>query len=93
MHDRLISLVRYNSWANGRLWEKLAAVPEETFSEERGAFFGSLMGTLNHILVGTRTWLDRCDGSDGSWFQALNQILEHERQGFWRAPYRRWYRR
>jgi uncharacterized damage-inducible protein DinB len=78
MQDRLVPLARYNVWANEKLWEKLAAVPEAAFAEDRKAFFGSLMGTLNHILVGTRTWLDRCEGTDGSWFKALNQVLEPE---------------
>ena len=85
MHDRLIPLVRYNAWANERLWEKLAAVPDAAFAEDRGAFFGSLMGTLNHIMVGTRVWLDRCEGTHGSWFQALSQVLEPERGPLQRA--------
>jgi len=85
MHDWLVPLSRYNAWANERLWEKLAAVPDDRFVEDRKAFFGSLMGTLNHILVGTRTWLDRCDGADGSWFKALNQVLEPEREPLRRA--------
>ncbi len=28
-------------------------------SENRGAFFGSILGTLNHILVGDTIWLKR----------------------------------
>lgn len=85
MQDRLLTLARYNAWATERLWAKLAAVPDESLTEDRGAFFGSLLGTLNHILVGTRAWLDRCDGADGAWFTALDQMLEAERQPLRRA--------
>lgn len=80
MKDRFLELAHYNAWANERLWEKVEAVPDEAFHEDRKAFFRSLSGTLNHILVGTRTWLDRCEGADQAWFTGLDQILEAERE-------------
>ncbi len=79
MKDRFEELARYNAWAGARLREKADAIPDAAFDEDRGAFFGSLSGTLNHIVVGTRMWLDRCQGSDQSWFQSLNQVLEIDR--------------
>jgi len=52
-------LARYNRWMNERLY---AVVEEFSFEErtrDRGAFFGSMHRTLNHILWGDRIWLAR----------------------------------
>lgn len=76
MQDRLLTLARYNAWADERLWQAAQALSETEFGAHRGAFFGSLCGTLNHIVVATRVWLDRCEGADGGWFRALDQVLE-----------------
>lgn len=85
MRDRLLELARYNAWADDKLWQTLEPVSEREFNADRKAFFRSLSGTLNHILVGTRTWLDRCEGADQSWFKALNQVLESDRDALKRA--------
>ena len=52
----------YNHWANGRLYDAAAALSDAQYREDRGAFFRSLHGTLNHILVGDRIWLHRLTG-------------------------------
>ncbi|MEX2629101.1 MAG: DinB family protein [Tistlia sp.] len=49
----------YNSWANERLYEAVAALPESDYRRDLQAFFGSLHGTLSHILVGDLLWLGR----------------------------------
>lgn len=56
-HFRL--LARYNAWMNGRLYDAAATLPPEVLTENRGAFFGSLLGTLEHIVVGDTLWLKR----------------------------------
>ena len=51
---------RYNAWANHRLYTAIAALPTETLSQERpAAYFKTILGTLNHILVVDRLWLGR----------------------------------
>ncbi len=55
-------LARYNAWANARLYDAAAKLPEADYRADRGAFFGSLHGTLNHILVGDRIWMQRFTG-------------------------------
>ncbi len=55
-------LARYNRWANGLLYDMAAILPEEAYVQDRGAFFGSLHGTMNHILVADRIWLARFTG-------------------------------
>jgi uncharacterized damage-inducible protein DinB len=41
---------------------------------DRQAFFSSILGTLNHILVGDRVWLSRFEGQPITDYQ-LNDIL------------------
>jgi len=52
-------LARYNAWMNNKLYEAAAALPAEELAADRGAFFGSLLGTLNHIAVADTIWLKR----------------------------------
>lgn len=56
-------LALYNRWANRRLYEVVAELTDAQFREDRGAFFGSVRGTLNHILVGDQLWLERIEGA------------------------------
>ena len=52
----------YNAWANHRLHAACALLNEGDYKAERGAFFGSVHGTLNHLLVTDRMWLARLRG-------------------------------
>ena len=57
-------MARYGAWQN----ESLAAAAEGLSDQERrldrGAFFGSIFGTMNHLLWGDRIWLSRFAGTD-----------------------------
>jgi len=59
MDSYFVTLARYNAWANRRLYDACAKLPEAEYMKPRPAFFGSLHGTLNHILVADRIWLAR----------------------------------
>jgi len=59
MVDQLQRMARYNRWMNRRLFAKVAELPAEAIAEDRDAFFGSILGTLNHILVADLFWLHR----------------------------------
>ena len=52
-------LARYNEWMNNKLYEASAALPAAELAADRGAFFGSLLATLNHIAVADTIWLKR----------------------------------
>ena len=52
----------YNRWANALLYAEAARLTREEFNQPTGAFFGSLMATLNHLLVADRLWLHRFTG-------------------------------
>jgi len=52
-------MARYNDWMNVRLYEAAAKLSSQELLADRNAFFGSIMGTLNHIVVGDTIWLKR----------------------------------
>ena len=55
-------LAGYNGWANRRLYDAAAKLPDADYRAERGAFFGSVHRTLNHLLVTDRIWMRRLTG-------------------------------
>ncbi|QIN80911.1 damage-inducible protein DinB [Rubrobacter marinus] len=55
-------LAAYNRLANRRLYEACARLTDSERKARRPAFFGSIHGTLNHLLVGDRIWLARFSG-------------------------------
>lgn len=58
-------MARYNAWQNKCIWDVIEAMPLAELDADRGAFFGSIRGTLNHLLWGDQRWLSRFDGGDG----------------------------
>jgi len=74
MKQHFATFARYNAWANRRLYEAVAGLSDAQYREDRGAFFRSVHGTLNHILLGDRAWLTRITG-DGTPPTRLDQIL------------------
>lgn len=56
------TMARYNAWMNERLYESCARLTDAQRKEDVGAFFGSIHGTLNHLLVGDRIWMGRFTG-------------------------------
>ncbi len=68
----------YNQWANRRLYAAARALPEADYRSPRGAFFGSLHGTLNHVLVADRIWMRRFTG-EGPVQKKLDEILFEDR--------------
>ena len=49
----------YNRWMNHNLYRAAGALSPAELLEDRGAFFSSILGTLNHLLVGDIIWLQR----------------------------------
>ncbi len=52
-------LAYYNAWFNARLYAAAATLPKAELTRDRGAVFGSILGTLNHIMVWDITWMQR----------------------------------
>jgi uncharacterized damage-inducible protein DinB len=52
----------YNRLANERLYAACAELSDEARRRDLGAFFKSVHGTLNHLLLGDRIWMTRFEG-------------------------------
>jgi uncharacterized damage-inducible protein DinB len=72
-------LADYNHWANRRLYAAALEMPEERYRRPTGVFFGSLHGTLNHLLLTDRIWLKRLTG-EGEHPDRLDAILFEDRK-------------
>ena len=59
MTEYLQRMARYNRWMNRKLFAKVSELPADAIAEDRDAFFGSILGTLNHILIADLFWLHR----------------------------------
>jgi uncharacterized damage-inducible protein DinB len=57
--NQYTALSTYNQWMNGKLFAVCAGIPDRDRKSDRGAFFKSIHGTLNHILVADWIWLGR----------------------------------
>lgn len=62
--DGLRALAGYNRWMNDRLFDAAERLAPEARAADRGAFFGSIQGTLGHILLADLIWLRRLTGDD-----------------------------
>jgi uncharacterized damage-inducible protein DinB len=56
------TMARYNRWMNRALYDCSARLTDAQRKEDVGAFFKSLHGTLNHLLVGDSVWMGRFTG-------------------------------
>ena len=52
-------LARYNRWQNENLYGVADSLSDAERRRERGAFFGSIHGTLSHLLWADRMWMSR----------------------------------
>ncbi|MBX3514092.1 MAG: damage-inducible protein DinB [Xanthobacteraceae bacterium] len=75
--DRYKMFAGYNAWANERLYDAAAKLSAEEYRADRGAFFKSIHGTLNHILVADRIWMKRFTGQ-GEAPATLDAILHED---------------
>ena len=55
------TMAAYNAEMNRRLYDASARIPDATRRQDRGAFWGSLHGTLCHLLWGDQAWMSRFD--------------------------------
>ena len=74
MKSRYVMFAAYNRWANERLYAAAARLAEADYRADRGAFFKSVHGTLNHLMVGDRIWMQRFTGT-GAAPDRLDAIL------------------
>jgi uncharacterized damage-inducible protein DinB len=68
-------LARYNADMNQKLYDAAAQLPQDEFTADRKAFFGSLCGTVSHLLAGDTIWLKRFSTHPAD-FPALHAMRE-----------------
>lgn len=56
-------MARYNRWMNTRMYASCATLSDADLRLDRGAFFGSIFGTLDHLLFGDLAWMGRFTGA------------------------------
>ena len=57
--EHIVLMASYNEWMNAKLYEAAGRLSPQELAADRKAFFRSLLGTLNHIVVGDTIWLKR----------------------------------
>lgn len=62
MYQHLTLLAQHNKWANNRISEAISEISEDEYMKDRGSFFKSIHGTLNHLLLVDRLWQGRMTG-------------------------------
>lgn len=72
--DSFRLMAGYNRWMNEKLYALCATLSDEERKRDRRAFFRSIHGTLNHLLLTDRAWLGRFTGRPLS-FRSLDQEL------------------
>ena len=55
----VLMMARYNAWQNKQIMDIVKVMDEAALHVDHKAFFGSIMGTLNHILWGDQIWMSR----------------------------------
>lgn len=77
MKEHYQTFAGYNAWANRRLYDAAAGLSDADYRADRGAFFKSMHGTLNHLLATDYIWMKRFTG-EGEAPDRLDTIV-HER--------------
>ena len=65
----------YNQWMNQKVYQAAQQLGNEIIKQDQGAFFGSILGTLNHIFVADVIWLRRFSQHPKK-YQNLNYLPE-----------------
>lgn len=72
-----IVLAYWTKWANRKLFDACAQLPEEDYLKARPSFFGSIHKTLNHMLVADIIWMGRFAGIDAG-ISSLDETLHED---------------
>lgn len=91
--EHYAAMVRYNTWMNEKLLAVAGELTDAERKQDRGAFFGSIHKTFNHLLLADRIWLGRFTqdrevfaSRDASGnlipIQALSQVLYEDFEQF-----------
>jgi uncharacterized damage-inducible protein DinB len=80
MKEHYTTFAGYNAWANRRLYDAAASLTDGEYRTDKGAFFKSMHGTLNHLLATDRIWMKRFTGT-GEAPNRLDAIMHQDFAG------------
>jgi uncharacterized damage-inducible protein DinB len=91
MKTRYTMFAGYNAWANRRLYDAAAQLSDTEYRADKGVFFKSMHGTLNHLLTADWVWMHRFTGQGPS--PDRLDMIQHEQLADLRAAREAEYRR
>ena len=71
-------MARYNQWMNNKLYDCARQLSRDDLQKDMGAFFGSVLGTLNHLVVADIIWMKRF-ADHPAHFESLRGLSDIER--------------
>jgi uncharacterized damage-inducible protein DinB len=71
LKDHVCLMAEYNHSMNKKILETCELLKPGQLSENKDAFFGSILGTLNHLIVGDTVWLKRFSSA----FSSYNELI------------------
>ena len=78
LHEHFRTCAHFNRWANRKIYDAVANLPAAEVTKQRpAAYFGSILNTLNHLLVVDRLWFGRVAGVP-SGLTRLDEILHDD---------------
>ena len=57
--EQIALMASYNQWMNRKVYDAAGKLSDAELALDRQAFFGSILGTLNHLALGDTVWLKR----------------------------------
>lgn len=75
--DYVRLFARYNRWQNRSLFDAASTLPDAARKQKRGAFFGSIHATLNHLLWADEVWMSRLTGAPRPGATSIAESLCH----------------
>ena len=71
-------MATYNKWMNEKIYQAAGKLSNTALKEDRSAFFHSIFGTLNHLMVGDIIWLKRfaTHPSSAAALQKVSQLTQ-----------------
>jgi uncharacterized damage-inducible protein DinB len=71
-HHYFHLMADYNAWMNQQIYQSAGQLSLDQLTQDRRAFFGSILGTLNHLVVADMIWLKRFAS-----YPRFQQVLAH----------------
>ena len=79
--DYAALMAAYNRWQNSSIYAAASSLDDRERCQDRGAFFGSIHGTLSHVLWADQMWMHRFAGTAPA--QSLSLSTSHNMVADW----------